>query len=400
MEKKERRILTVTCLGHALTHVYILILAGSLGAITASFGKSITEITAVATAGYLLYGLGAFPSGVLAARAGAKRTLQIFYLGSALVAAGIGLSASFTVFSAGIILLGFFGSLYHVSGLALISQGIEKRGRAMGLHGIAGSAGIALTPLLAGALTSLWGWRPVYLVMAVPGLLGFLFLTLDRTIPAAHAVTPDIGPSGGVPPQARRMPPVFLVGAAMLVMALNGLIYRGFMTMLPTYISLRVPIGGVSALVAGGLVTTLILSFGMIGQFSGGHLSDRRSMIRLYLFCVSASLPFMLLIGLTSHLPLVLAALGFTLFHFAQQPVENHLLARLMPPRLVSWGYGIKFTLTFGVGSLAAGLSGWVTDRFGIEHVFLVLAGVIFVSAGLLAGIAWKGRGVNWESNI
>lgn len=219
--------------------------------------------------------------------------------------------------------------------------------------------------------------------MAVPGLIAFLFLTFDRTIPKAHVVY-----SSEKQGSSAYDFPVILLGFAVLIMGVNGLIYRGFMTMLPTYISQRVALHGISAVVTGGLVSTLILSVGMIGQYVGGHLSDRYSMIRLYLISVAATLPFMLLIGLTSNLPLILCALAFALFHFPQQPVENHLIAHLMPPRLVSWGYGIKFTLTFGVGSLAAGLSGWVTDHYGISKVFLFLAGLIFISAGSLGILA------------
>lgn len=116
MTKTERRIVALTCTGHAFSHIYILILAGSLGAITAAFGKSIAEITGIATFSYMLYGLGAFPSGILAAKTNAKLTLQIFFLSSSLIAAFIGVTHSLSEFTAGIILLGLFGSLYHVSG--------------------------------------------------------------------------------------------------------------------------------------------------------------------------------------------------------------------------------------------------------------------------------------------
>ena len=379
MNPLEKRVLYSTFLGHSISHVYILILAGSLIPITQSFGKSITEITRVATFGYMLYGLGAFPAGILAERTNAKLTLRLYFLLSGLISAMIGLTQSYSLFAAGIILLGLVGSLYHVSGLTLISHCIEKRGKALGIHGIAGSAGIALTPLLAGAVTAVWGWREVYLFMAAPGLAGFLFLTLDRTIPEAHIHARKVDSS-----IKKQDLPVSMILLFVLVMAVNGLIYRGFMTMFPTYMAERVSIENVSSLVAGGFLTTVILSIGMVGQYVGGTLSDRFPMIRLYFVTVAMTLPFMLLIGLSGNIGLILAALGFALFHFPQQPIENHLIARLIPPRFVSWGYGIKFTLTFGAGSVAAGLAGWITDGFGIENVFLGISLLIAISALLL----------------
>lgn len=379
MQSTEKRVLSITCLGHALSHVYILIFATALIALRNEFQVSLTQITRIGTLSYLVYGLGAFPSGILAARTNAKFTLRLFYLLSGLAAALIGLTDSLALFTAGLILLGLAGSLYHVSGLTLISHVMEKRGRAMGLHGVAGSAGIALTPALTGLIISALGWREAYLILAAPGLAGFLFLLLDRTIPQAHV---EMHESAS---QKRGMLPIHVILVAAGVMCVNGLIYRGFMTMLPTYISENVRIAGFSGVVTGGVFSTVILSVGMIGQFTGGHLSDRMSMIRLYLAAVALTLPFMLLIGFTENMSLVVAALLFALFHFPQQPIENHLIAHLIPPRLVSWGYGIKFTLTFGVGSFAAGLAGLVADNQGLSSVFLALAGLIVLSALLIA---------------
>lgn len=376
MKSLENRVLFVTFAGHSISHIYILILAGSLIPITQSFDKSITEITRIATFCYMLYGFGAFPSGILAQKSNAKLTLRIYFLLSGVLSAVIGLTGSYTLFAAGIIGLGLVGSLYHVSGLTLISHCIEKRGRALGIHGIAGSAGIALTPLLAGAVTSVWGWREVYLLMAIPGLAGFIFLTFDKTIPEAHVTVRKASEKA-----EERKISLSTIVLMVLVMAVNGLIYRGFMTMFPTYMAENVSIDNVSALVAGGFLSTVILSVGMIGQYFGGILSDRFPMMRLYFLAVLLTLPFMMLIGFSTNLFLILSALGFALFHFPQQPIENHLIAHLMPPRFVSWGYGIKFTLTFGAGSFAAGLAGWITDTYGIEKVFLGVSALIAVSS-------------------
>ena len=54
------------------------------------------------------------------------------------------LARSVVAVTVGLTLLGAGASLYHPVGLALLSHGVRLRGRAMGIHGVAGSVGVAL----------------------------------------------------------------------------------------------------------------------------------------------------------------------------------------------------------------------------------------------------------------
>ena len=83
----------------------------------------------------------------------------------------------------------------------------------------------------------------------------------------------------------------------------------------------------------GGLFTTMVLLVGMAGQYMGGHFSDKRRKTRLYLLFNLISLPFMILIGLMSGMMVVVIAAAFSLFHFANQPIENSLIAQYTPAR-------------------------------------------------------------------
>ena len=127
----------------------------------------------------------------------------------------------------------------------------------------------------------------------------------------------------------------------------------------------------------GGLFATMVLLMGMVGQYMGGHSSDRWRKTRLYLLFNLISLPFMFLIGLTYGGMLIVFAALFAVFHFANQPVENNLIAHYTPSRLRSSSYGLKFFLTFGIGSFASGFSGYMADHYGLNSVFLALSGVI-----------------------
>ncbi|MFC1568895.1 MFS transporter [bacterium] len=375
MKSIEKKVVGITAFGHALSHFYMLILAGALMAIVTDLNSTLSQITAIGTLCYFIFGAGSIPAGIFVSATNPKMILKGFFLFSSAAALLIGLSKSIEIFTMGLTLLGLFGSLYHVSGITLITQTITQRGKALGIHGVAGSAGITLAPLIAGAILMILGWRWIYLLASGLGMIGFLILFFDRSIPVSHPQNAS--------QDTKSFDKKMIVAFALIigVMMINGLVYRGFLTMLPTYVSKNISSGSPFT---GGLLSTLILSVGMIGQYFGGHFSDRVPMVRLYLITLLLSLPFLFILGFVQHLWIVGAGLFFALFHFPQQPIENHLISRWMPPKWVGSGFGVKFAATFGVGALAAGFTGIIADRASISLVFPVLAGLVFLSSTLI----------------
>jgi len=134
----------------------------------------------------------------------------------------------------------------------------------------------------------------------------------------------------------------------------------------------------------GKIFTTMVLLVGIVGQYMGGSLSDRYRKTRLYLLFNSLSLPFMIMIGLASGMPLILVGALFALFHFCGQPVENNLIAQYTPSRLRSSSYGLKFVFTFGIGSFASAFSGYIGENYGLNSVFLALGVVIILMLMIL----------------
>ena len=91
----EKRLLTATSLGHLLCHVSMLTFPAVLAPISEEYGLSLTEVTAVGTLTYLLFGLGALPAGFLAGVSSAKLTLTLFFLGTGASVVLIALAPSF-----------------------------------------------------------------------------------------------------------------------------------------------------------------------------------------------------------------------------------------------------------------------------------------------------------------
>jgi MFS transporter, FSR family, fosmidomycin resistance protein len=90
----------------------------------------------------------------------------------------------------------------------------------------------------------------------------------------------------------------------------------------------------------------------------------------------------------------VAAAAGLAVFLFAQQPVENTMLAQVTSRRRRSTFFGFKFALTFGVGALGTQLVGVIWQETGsLAPVFDVVAGSALLMA-LLALLFAKSQSV------
>ena len=119
------------------------------------FDMSITQIGLLTTLCHIPYGVMALPAGILADKSGYKRVLVIFFFGTPAAACFVGMAKSATHLGIGLALLGLFASLYHPTGLAMLSHEVRERGKAMGLHGMGGSLGLAFSPILASSFSCL-----------------------------------------------------------------------------------------------------------------------------------------------------------------------------------------------------------------------------------------------------
>ena len=444
INRQEKIIVLLACTGHALAHTYMLILPTLLFQLRNQFDISVTQLTLLGTICYFLYGTMALPGGFLADKLSYKAVLGIFFVGAPIAVCIVGAARSVLELGSGLALLGIFTSLYHPSGLALISHGVRARGKALGLHGMAGNLGLAFSPVIAAAIAMRFSWRHAYYFLSLPGFavaLVFIIISKRGLKLGASTTTIEKDKPQKIKAVPRQVPAIWAVISLYVAMTLTGFCYRGVITMLPTYLGrfavdssiqkdldaermsesvkqelgkgkIQIPENASISIedegrkwrirsdeksysiiregrklnvygrhaAKGGLFATMVLLVGMIGQYFGGHLSDRRRKTRLYLLSNSASLPFLILIGFTSGPVGVIVAALFAMFFFTNQPVENNLVANYTPLRLRSSGYGLKFFLSFGVGSFASGFSGFVADRFGFGSVFVAQAAVLLLA--------------------
>jgi MFS family permease len=388
---RERNILLVTSVAHFLAHFGLLIFPSLVLSIQRDWDLPFDRALALGFWMYLLFGLGALPTGVLTDLWRRPRLMIVICLaGMAACSLWAGLTRTASQLTWALGGLGLFASIYHPAGMGLISTGVKRRGWALGVNGVAGNLGEVLAPVAAGLLAVVLGWRSVYLVLAVPSAaMAVLALRLRADGLPAPTVREEAVPRG-------RRRTVLVFSLLCVAMVCGGIAYRGQTLVLPKWFQEQggalvavvegwtwLPRAG-GSVVAATALTSLAYLVGALGQVVGGRLSDRHDLRRVYFGFQACALPLLVLMGRTSGPALLLAAMAYSFFAFGMQPAENSLVAALTPPRLRSTGYGLKFVLVFGMGSLAVKLVGGWERAGGLATVFPRLALFIF---GLLASV-------------
>lgn len=363
----ERNVLLLTGVAHTATHYAELMYPTLAVALARETGVPLQQVLTWSFPGYLLFGVGSLPAGYLADRIGARRLLNVALAAMGLSTIAAGFSTPGVPLAASLAVLGFAASIYHPAGMGLISHAVAARGHALGINGIFGSVGIALTPVVTAALTAQVGWRGALWISGAALLGAALWFT---RLPIDVQTTGSASDDGTVNPR-----PLSRVGLSFLLLCtsamLAGISYRGNTLAQPPYFAEQVSALGY------GAATSLAFLMGVIGQYCGGIAADRFALPRAYFLFHLASLPALLLMSTLSQAPLLVAAGTFTFFSLGMQPIENSLFAMLTPPKWRSTGYGIKFVLTFGVGSVGVWLVSWVQGAYGLSHVFLALGVVV-----------------------
>ncbi len=385
LSQRALRLVLITSCAHALVHVFELALPSVELRIADFYGVDKAMTGLLSTCWRMPWGIGALGAGWLVDRYGAQRMLTIYLLGCGatcvLVSAAFPLPVLFVL----MFVMGIFASIYHPAGLTLISHATtsENRTRALGIHGIFGSAGIGAAPFLAAILLAIgFTWRQYYLVLAALGIaLGLVFAvrqkrngTVVESTSAAHEAEQD----------AVDWRSFALLCAQALA---HGFVYAAVLSFLPRYLGdWEFGSGEMSRATRGSLLTGIVLLAGCLGQYLAGRFARAR-LLELQLAGVSfACMPILLAMGFVQGEMRVAAAGLFAVVHFMQQPFYNSLIAKYTPRRRRSVCYGFSFAIGAGLGSLGATFNGLSRSD---TVTYTTLAVVTLIASGI--GIAlWR----------
>lgn len=382
MNREERKILGLTTSSHSLVHMYEGVLPPLIPLLVGEFSTDYFHLGIVVTVFSYAFGLGSLPAGYLSDRVGPRRLITLYLFGAGFLSVCILPVGSLWTYGILMGLIGLFCSPFHPASNTLISHGIREKGRAFGINGIAGSLGIAIVPALSAWIGSAIVWKAPHVLFGLLGIgIGFFSMTIPRWPARKGSVGVGKESEAGLSKISYLNLSVFFTSAAAL-----GLTYKGIMTFLPTYMGQNVHLSlfKLDTVAIGGTIATIALLSGAVGQYVAGRLVDRYKPERLYLGAVVFGTIFVFLMAKGLNIFLVVSAIFYSFFYFSTQPIQNYLLTQYLPEHRQGIGFGIHFFLTFGVGSTAAAVCGYLADHFGLQSVFYAM-GLCFILSSCLA---------------
>ena len=379
MNKFEKIILTITGGSHLSVHALMLALPSLIPIIRNEFDVGLDTLGFVVTVSAFMFGLGAIPAGWAEKRFGGRQLLLMYQIGSSLSALLVALSSSFEMMIIGLGLMGFFCSIYHPAGLTLISHRVKKLTRGMAVHGIFGSTGSALGPILAVAVAAIISWRASYAVLGIFNAI----LAISTFFAIPYRKRTEIPDEEFANNEVNTNKPALIL--YFLTNAFMGMAYYGLTTFMPIHFAENTSaiFPQISANMKAGLFPTMVFIAGIGGQLVGAKIGEMFHKPTALRWIILANIPFFILMGYTTDLLLVISSLFLGVAYFSNQPIGNTLIAQFTHNQNRGLGYGISFFLSFGIGSFAAGFSGIIAVKMGVSAVFpamglLLIPSVIF----------------------
>lgn len=390
-----KRAQRFTNVGHSLNHLLTLLYPTVVLTLETEWQRSYGELIGLMLLGQVLYGAFALPAGWLGDRWSTVGMMVLYFVGTGAAAIATGFATTPFQLALGLASIGFFAAIYHPVGMAWLVRSAADRGKALGWNGMFGSFGVALGPVVAGALCQWWSWRAAFIVPgALTTLLGLGLLIAWRAGAVAEAVTVPV--PRGKPASRNEMMRAFILLS--VTMTCGGLIYQAFTVILPKLFADR--IGGdfgLGASAIGGLVGLVYLVAGLTMPFSG-RLADRFPTPQIYRAAFVLLVPCLFVAALLQSWPLVFVTVLLVIINTLAGPAENKLLAHYTPGRWQGTGYGAKFVLSLGVSASAIPLIALIYDSTGGFFWLFIGMGVLAVVALIGALLLPTGEAENLRS--
>ena len=362
-------------MGHFLVHAMTMILPAILVILEKEFSVSLVQLGQLVTIQILFLGLGGFPAGILADRFGSRIVLMVYFSGLVISSLWLYFSTSFYMAAIGLGFLGLVTGLYHPAGLKMVSHS-PNVSRYMGYHGVSGSLGLATGPIYGSWMANWQGWRIAYLLLGGLALLGFFFLLLYHREPGSRQDKFKLKFTFS-------KPQIIIIAVA----ALWSLAHHGLFNFLPYYFKESVQTPWTAVVISGSL-TGFVLILGIIGQLVGGKLGDHFQRKNVYIWVVGLNIPFLIFIAFLNGWILVGIAGILGAVNFMFQPIHNSLLADVTASNDRGIVYGFSAGISFGIGSLAGVIGGYIGDMLSINHIFPSMA--LFLLPAVFLAIVLK----------
>jgi FSR family fosmidomycin resistance protein-like MFS transporter len=354
--RPDMRLLGMLAIGHMVVDINQGSLSALLPFLKSALALSYTATGAIVLIANISSSLIQPLFGYLADRTARRWLLPLSVLLSSVGLGLMGLSSSYAVVLALVMITGFGVAAYHPEGYRTATAVAgDRKVTGVSIFSTGGNIGIAIGPPLITALVTSFGLGGS-LGMLVPGVL--VAAVLAAALPLLSAPAPTRGRSAAANAPRTMVKAMSLL---VLVIAVRSWTQTGFTTYMPFYY-LEV-LHGEPRMV--GTLLALFLGAGAVGTLIAGPIADRvgvrRYMVSVFLLTVPVAVGVLLARG--TFMFAALAVLGFVLVSTFTVSV---VLGQAYMPRNPGMASGLIVGFAIGAGGIGVTVLGWIADHWGL----------------------------------
>jgi MFS family permease len=374
---------------HFVHHILIALPGPLLPLIRDEFNLSYTRSALISSSFSWAYGTAQIPAGFVADRIGPRILLIIGICGVAVGGILVGLSTTYVMLLAFLVVMGVLGGGYHPAAAPMVSAAAGKnRGRALGFHEVGASASFLVTPLIATSIASIGGWRAPFIILAIPTMIFGLFMIRFTRQPKKAAVT-----RGEVEydPQAAPMPKkrVRRLVAFLLLSVLTG----GIVSSVFHFITLYAVDNFGASVTSAASFLVISNAAGIWVSPLGGYLSDRLGRVPLVVTaCLVSAAAVYMLNWAPYYWGIALVVFVQGMAGYARMPVSEAYIIGQTTERNRSLVYGIYYFSMTESSALLAPLMGYLMDNYGFNFCFTWASVAVVVVVLILAPLVKEGK--------
>jgi len=374
---------------HFVHHILIALPAPLLPLIRDEFKLSYTKAALIQSSFSWTYGTAQIPAGFLADRIGPRILLIIGICGVAAGGILVGLSRTYVMMLAFLVVMGVLGGGYHPAAAPLVSAASGKnRGRALGFHEMGASASFLVTPLIATAIASVGGWRSAFIVLAIPTMIFGVFLIKLTRQPKKPVVTGDME---GIVPEVR--PASKGRNRRLVAFLLLSVLTGGIVSSVFAFITLYAVDNFGASVTSAASLLVLANAAGIWVSPLGGYLSDRLGRVPLVVAaCLTSAVVVYMLNWAPYYWGIALLSFMQGMAGYARMPVSEAYIIGQTTERNRSLVYGIYYFSMTESSALLAPLVGYLLDNYGFSFCFTWAAVAVVVVTLILAPLVKESR--------
>ena len=385
---QDAKVMSLVGLAHASSHFGHMLLPPLFPVFMQEFGLSFAQVGLLMSVFFVVSGIGQALSGFVVDKLGARPVLFLAlgtFLCACLVASG---AQGYGWLVAAAALAGLANCPFHPIDFSILNQRVSsaRLGYAFSVHGLSGSLGWALTPVLLVGLMGIMGWRNAYLVTAGVYALVLCVLFFNREHLTTTVIKKNDDASQASSIDFLKLPVVWWCFAFFLLSTITLAVVQSYST------SILKAMHGVSLQAATATLTAYMLCSALgilLGGFVSARLGAQRS-DKVVAICMSAGAVCMMLAG-TGWLGAIgsMALLSLTgLAVGIGGPSRDMLIKRATPKGATGRVYGTVYSgldVGFAVAPLLFGL---MMDRaqYSLTMITSAFALILAVFAALAVG--------------